>query len=64
MIDTKAIANNIYSACCGFDASDYAETKETDLKNLESALSKLDSYACYNEDFKTLAECLRVLYDY
>ena len=63
MIDTKAMANNIYSACCGFDASDYAETQETDLKNLESALDKIDSYADWNEDFKALAEALRVLFE-
>ena len=63
MFSIETVANNIYSACTEFNKADYKETKEKDLSNLESALSKLDLYACYNEDFKTLAECLRVLYD-
>ena len=63
MIDIKKIASNIYSACTEYETSDYAETKATDLKNLESALDTINSYSYWNEDFKTLVEALRVLFE-
>ena len=59
----ETVANNIYNACTDFDALDYIETKETEIKNLKSALEKVHDYSYYNDDFKVLAESLRVLFD-
>lgn len=59
MINVEQIANNIYSACTDFDASDYAETKEQEQEALKESLKALEQ----EERHAVLLEALRVLFE-
>lgn len=56
------IAINLYKACADMDQADYTENKNNDIQLLDDAISKILSYASYNDNFKALYTALYMLY--
>lgn len=57
----EEIATYLYNASCDLDYEDYEENKENELELLRSAIGKIKSYGCYNEDFKALYKALELI---
>lgn len=58
----ETIANKIYNSSCDMDNQDYLENKESEIELINSALDKIHSYGCYNDDFKALYIALYRIY--
>lgn len=57
----EEIATYLYNASCDLDHEDYEENKENELALLTSAIDKIKSYGCWNDDFMALYKALELI---
>lgn len=50
----ESIATNLYEYAKDMDYADYEDTKEQEIALINEAISKIHSYASYNDDFSAL----------
>ena len=64
-MDIKELANKLYNMACDMDFSDYEESKESELADIENTLDYLQAYGeinpTANQHFITFLNCLKAI---